>query len=120
MQYILFLLLILSSPSCSEVIEPSKVDSPSIIPDWVMGKWQFKDDKGSQTTVTLYPDGSAIGTDDAIGSWYYIDSNIHVIWTSGWMNLIQKNYRGYVKLGFAPGVSTDDPSTNESEATKLP
>jgi len=119
MHYIIFIILALMTVSCSEVIEPGKVDTPSIVPEWVIGDWQFTDDTGYKTTVILYPDGSAIGLDNTIGSWYYIDDTIHIVWTNGWMNLIKKHHQGYIKLGFSPGVATDDPSTNESEATKL-
>lgn len=97
------------------------IKKDSAVADWVMGTWQFTDDTDKETSVVLYPDGSAIGADGSIGSWYYSDGQIHLIWTSGWMDLIQKNWAGgYEKTGYAPGNSTDGPSTNNSKATKLP
>ncbi len=89
------------------------------IADWVMGKWQYTDDTGKSTTVVLYPDGSALASDQSIGSWFYMDNTIHIIWDSGWQDLIEKNYgSGYKKLGFAPGVATSSSPSNTSEAVK--
>lgn len=129
-QSLLFLLPLVVLSACSdgndsEKIDPTKdietIKKDSAVADWVMGTWQFTNDNDKQTTVVLYPDGSAIGSEGGIGSWYYYDRQIHIIWTSGWMNLIQKAWGGgYEKTGYAPGDPTDGPSTNKSTATKLP
>ena len=90
------------------------------IASWVQGKWQYTDDKGKSVTVALYPDGSAIASDESIGSWYFIDKTIYIVWDSGWQDLIQPNYgSGYTKKGFAPGVATSASPSNTSEASKV-
>jgi hypothetical protein len=115
--------------ACSDVNNSGKVDDKKdldaierdiVVADWVLGTWKFNDDNDKETSVVLYPDGSAIGTNGDIGSWYY-DGEIHLIWTNGWMNLIKKGWSGgYEKTGYAPGDSTDGISTNKSKAIKLP
>lgn len=118
LKYLIYFLLLAFSPACSEMSESNS--SGGSIAEWVMGKWQYNDDNGKSVTVTLYPDGSAIGSDGAIGSWYYIDNTVYIPWDSGWQNIIQKNYgSGYTKKGFAPGVATSASATNTSEAIKL-
>lgn len=109
------LIVLAFSASCSE-----SNASGGKVADWVMGKWQYTDDKDNKTTVTLYPDGSAIAADESIGSWYYIDKTIYIVWDSGWQDLIEEKYGGgYKKLGFGPGVATSATPTNTSEAAKV-
>ncbi len=118
MKYFIYFLLLAFSPACSEMSESNA--SGGKIADWVIGKWQYTDDTDQSITVTLYPDGSAIGSNESIGSWYFIDKTIYIIWGSGWQNLIEKNYSsGYKKLGFAPGVATSETPSNTSEAIKV-
>ena len=118
MKFLLFILLTVMSTSCSEVVDPNNAKQEVFVADWAIGKWQYLDDKGVKTVVTLYPDGSALGSDQSIGSWFFVDNEIHIVWTNGWQDLIRKGI-DYQKLGFAPGVATTDFPTNRSEALKL-
>lgn len=105
---------------CSDILDPGKVLSETAIPEWVYGKWQYNDDKGKQTTVTIFRDGSALGIDNTIGSWYYIEGGLYIVWMDGWTDVIVKDGGDYKKKGFAAGSATDGPPTNTSPAVKLP
>lgn len=123
MKYLLFILLAVVPVGCSEFTDPDEVKAQTFVPDWVFGKWQYNDNEGKSVVITIYADGSALGNvlsnDDAIGSWFFIDGSLHITWTNGWTDLIEKR-DGYTKLGFAPGVATSDVPTNRSKAEKLP
>lgn len=117
MRYLLIFLLAVMSIACSEITEPSEAKPKSLVPPSVIGKWQYDSDEnnGQKITVTLYPDGSALGSDQSIGSWFY-DGDIHIVWMNGWQDLIKKERE---KLGYAPGVATSDFPTNRSTAVKV-
>ena len=101
------------------LVEPGKVLSETSVPNWVYGKWNYNDDKGKQTTVSIFEDGSALGIDNTIGSWYYIEDRLYIVWMNGWTDVITKDGSGYKKLGFKAGSPTDGPPTNTSPAQKL-
>lgn len=123
MKYFLLIFLAVLPVGCSEFTNPDSAKAQTLVPDWVFGKWQYNDSEGKSVVVTIYSDGSALGdvlsNDDAIGSWFYTDGSLHIVWTNGWTDLIEKN-GDYKKLGFAPGVATTDVPTNRSKAEKLP
>lgn len=117
MKYLIYFFLCALSPACAEMQESNA--SGGSVAAWVMGTWQYNDESGKSTTVVLYPDGSALGSNGGIGSWYFIDQTIYIVWDSGWQDLIEKNYAsGYTKKGFAPGIATSAFPTNTSEAVK--
>lgn len=89
------------------------------IADWVLGKWQYQNDKEKTAIVTLYPDGSALGDDGSIGSWYFFDRDLSIVWISGWVDVIVKDGESYIKKGYAPGIPTSSAASNESKATKV-
>ncbi|MBA3602948.1 MAG: hypothetical protein H0W50_04765 [Parachlamydiaceae bacterium] len=118
MKYFISFMLLAFFPGCSQMSESNA--SGGKIADWVIGKWQYTDDKDKSTTVVLYPDGSAIGSDESIGSWYFIDKTVYIVWDTGWQDLIEKNYgSSYKKLGFAPGIATSTTPSNTSDAVKV-
>lgn len=123
LKYLLFALLAIMPVGCSEFTDPNSAKPQSIVPEWVYGKWQYTNNDGKSVVVTIYSDGSALGNilsnEDAIGSWFFIDGTLHIVWTNGWTDLIEKG-NGYTKLGFAPGVATSDVPTNRSKAEKMP
>lgn len=105
---------------CSNIVEPGKTESEIDAPHWPLGQWQMEDDKQQNTVVTLYPDGSALATSGTIGSWYITEDQLYILWMDGWMNVIHKGWDGsYVKMGFAPGVSSDSTPNNKSKAVKI-
>lgn len=123
MKYLLFMLLAVMPVGCSEFTDPNNANQ-TFVQDWVYGKWQYDNNEGKSIVVTVYPDGSVLGNNilgnnDAIGSWFFIDGTLHIIWLNGWTDLIEKK-NGYTKLGFAPGVPTSDVPTNRSKAEKIP
>lgn len=124
MKYLLFPVLAILTVGCSEFTDPKEADVHAIVPQWVTGQWQYDNNDGKSATVTVYPDGSVLGSnllgnDDAIGSWFFIDGTLHIVWTNGWTDLIEKG-TGYIKLGFPPGVATTDVPANRSKAEKIP
>lgn len=124
MKYLLFLLLGILPLGCSEFTNPKEAKVQAIAPEWVFGKWQYDNNDGKSIIVTIYSDGSALSNNilssgDAIGSWFFIDGTLHIVWTNGWTDLIEKR-NGYTKLGFAPGIPTSDVPTNRSKAEKIP
>lgn len=122
MFYLLFALLVVIPTGCSEFTDPKEAKTQAIVPDWVFGKWQYQDNSKKDVTVTIYSDGSALGNilsnEDAIGSWFFIDGTLHIVWTNGWTDLIIQR-DGYTKLGYAPGIPTSDVPTNRSKAEKI-
>jgi hypothetical protein len=123
-KYLAFIFLAILPIGCSEFTDPGNAKAPTVVQEWVYGKWQYDDHDGKSVVVTIYPDGSVLGNnilsqDDAIGSWFFIDGTLHIVWMSGWTDLIEKK-DGYTKLGFAPGVATSDVPTNRSKAVKVP
>lgn len=124
MKYLLFLLLAVGSAGCSEFTDPSEAKIRAVAPEWVLGKWKYDTNDGKSIEVTIYADGSVLSNNilssgDAIGSWFFIDGTLHIVWMNGWTDLIEKR-DGYTKLGFAPGIPTSDVPTNRSKAEKLP
>lgn len=124
MKYLLLLLLAVGSSGCSNFTDPNEAKVRAVAPEWVFGKWQYNNNDGKSIEVTIYSDGSVLSNDilsngDAIGSWFFIDETLHIVWMNGWTDLIEKR-DGYTKLGFAPGIPTSDVPTNRSKAEKLP
>src|SRR5688572_26163546 len=111
---ILLSILILSS--CSDIVDSGSYESETRVPSWIVGNWKLIDENGNPTNVILYQDGSVLGTNDTIGSWYYIDGYLYINWMSGWVDVIHQEGNGYKKSGFAPGVAIDSPPTNQSKA----
>lgn len=108
--------------SCSDIENPEKAESSFFVPSWAAGKWEYlgdKSDKGGNITVTVYNDGSVIGSDDSIGSWFYADGGLYITWMDGWIDVIQEKGSGFIKRGFAPGIATDLTPTNHSDAVKV-
>lgn len=114
----LFLLSLLLLASCSDTIEPGKAESAVYIPDWAQGVWHYKNKENQSIKVTLYPDGSALGSDRSIGQWYFTHGGLYIVWTDGWTDMIEKDGSSFIKYGFAPGVATDDSASNQSPARK--
>ena len=124
MKYFLFLLLLAGQVGCSAFTDPNEAKTPAVAPEWVFGKWQYDNNEGKNIEVTIYSDGSVLSNNilsngDAIGSWFFIDGTLHIVWMNGWTDLIEQR-NGYTKLGFAPGIPTSDVPTNRSKAEKMP
>lgn len=105
--------------ACSDITKPGETESKIDAPQWPLGQWRLEDDKAQSTIVTLYPDGSALATSGTIGSWYFAENQLYILWMDGWMNVIRKERDGYAKMGFAPGVASDSTPSNQSKAVKI-
>lgn len=111
--------LLLLIAGCSDITDPEKLESEVFVAPWAVGEWMLQNDKGEKVIVTIYPDGSVIGNDNSIGSWFFVREDLYITWMSGWIDLIQNKGSHYEKYGYAPGASLDLKSTNQSEAIKV-
>lgn len=114
-----FVLLSFLLCGCPDVLSPGKTESEFYLAPWVIGKWKTRDESGVSITLTLLPDGSALGSNEAIGSWYFLETRVYINWVSGWIDVIEKQGNGFVKLGFAPGKPSDGTPTNRAPAEKI-
>lgn len=105
--------------SCETVTEPGKAESSFWVADWVVGSWRYEGNHLKEVEVQLYQDGSSLSNEGDIGSWYFVEHRVYITWMSGWVDVIQQQRGQFVKTGFKPGKTTDDPPTNKSTATKL-
>ncbi len=104
---------------CSDITDPEKLESEVYIAPWAVGEWVIVNDKGNKITITIYPDGSVIGSDESIGSWFFVEKYLYITWMSGWVDMIKQQEGHYEKYGYEPGTPTDLKPTNQSEAIKV-
>jgi hypothetical protein len=72
-----------------------------------------------QSNVNV-PSGDNFASIDAMGSWYFSDGRLYIMWMNGWTTVIaQQGENRYSKYGYAPGVSTDSSPTDSSAAEKI-
>src|ERR1700722_8862583 len=103
---------------CSDIENPEKLETEVYIAHWAEGEWLLQNDKGEKVLVTIYPDGSVLGNNDSIGSWFFVERDLYITWMSGWIDLIQNKGSHFEKYGYAPGVPTSATPSNHSEAIK--
>lgn len=108
-----------SKQANSSAQENSKKSSPNNATDWIVGQWRYSNRDGQPLDVSLYPDGSALSNQGGIGSWYYIDKRVYIVWMDGWTDTLKKYGLGYRQEGYAPGIATDFPPSNSSPAEKV-
>ncbi len=115
----LLLALMSTAIGCTGSDNPEKYEKEFFVPAWAEGTWQYNSSEGKKIEVTLYNDGSALGSDDSIGSWYSVEDRVYITWMNGWTDMLKQKGGGYEKLGFAPGVAVDATPTNTSAADKI-
>jgi hypothetical protein len=112
------LVSLVSCSSDAPTIETKKTSVPKTLGDWAKGSWRYDGNDGVNVSVQLYPDGSALSNQGGIGSWYFIDNHINILWMDGWTDQLIKSGSEYIKKGYAPGQSSDGSPTNHSTAVK--
>lgn len=92
-----------------------------------LGVFEVKDDDGDVFNILILPDGKAItnwykgetGARGEFGDWVVEDDHINLSYDSGWKDVILKNDEGYLKLGYAPGITLNDQPSNQGQAEKV-
>lgn len=92
-----------------------------------LGVWQAKDDDGDVFNIIIMPEGKAVtnwfkgeaGSRGEFGDWTVEDGAIRLIYDSGWKDVLIKNDEGYLKLGYAPGITFNDQPSNQDMAEKV-
>jgi len=111
--------LLILTAGCSDITNPEKAESEVFVAPWAEGEWEIQNDKGEKITITIYPDGSVLGSDNSIGSWFFVEQYLYITWMSGWVDMIKKQDGHYEKFGYEPGTPTNLKATNQSEAIKI-
>ncbi len=114
-----FVCLLFLTVGCSDITDPQKLESKVFVAPWAEGEWVIQNDKGEKITITIYPDGSVLGSDNSIGSWFFVEEYLYLTWMDGWVDMIKKQDNHYEKFGYEPGTPTDMKATNQSEAIKI-
>ncbi len=114
-----FTCLLVLTAGCSNTTDPEKLESEVFVAPWAEGEWEIQNDKGEKITITIYPDGSVLGSDSSIGSWFFVEQYLYLTWMDGWVDMIKKQDNHFEKFGYEPGTSTDSKATNQSEAIKI-
>ncbi len=92
------------------------------------GVFAVKDDDGEIFDILIFPDGKAItnwykgetGARGEFGDWVREDDHINLSYDSGWKDVILKNEEGgYLKYGYAPGITLNDQPSNQGTAQKV-
>jgi hypothetical protein len=104
---------------CSDITDPEKLESKVFVAPWAVGEWEIQNDKSEKITITIYPDGSVLGSDKSIGSWFFVEKDLYITWMDGWMDMIKWQDGHYEKFGYEPGTPPDLKATNQSEAIKI-
>ncbi|MBI3924212.1 MAG: BMP family ABC transporter substrate-binding protein [Armatimonadetes bacterium] len=85
-----------------------------------LGRWLIHHTDGTPIRVTVRSDGTC-ASDWAAGEygvWRFQDDRLFLVWTDGWLDVIQRSGEGFEKRGWGPGIPRDDPPTNLNRAEK--
>jgi predicted Zn finger-like uncharacterized protein len=88
------------------------------------GRWQILDDQGNPATIVTLTDkmdARKSNAPDATGKWELVGNEARITWSDGWKDILRPQGDGKVnKLGFPPGTSWDNPTTDTHRAVKIP
>ncbi|MGQ0671938.1 MAG: hypothetical protein ACT4N2_03530 [Hyphomicrobium sp.] len=112
------------NPNFSNVVRAGMFAMMISGPAWAAsefeGVWKVTDTTGKAYEITLAPDGSANGTQEAgqAGTWKAEGEAVVIEWKSGWTTKISKSDGGYVKTAFKKGEGDGKPGKS-SPAEKV-
>jgi len=114
-------------PTPDQVAEQEAATAPKTPADEFIGAWAVKDDDGEVFNIIIMPEGKAItnftkgesGVRGEFGEWVLEDDHIRLHYDSGWKDILAQSEDGYLKLGYAPGITLNDQPSNEDKAEKI-
>lgn len=88
-----------------------------------LGKWEVGDGAGSNFTIALREDGSALRTMSGFqherGHWQYVNGEAQITWNDGWHDCIRKDGAWYKKYAYSEGKTFHDRPDNVTNARNL-
>lgn len=82
------------------------------------GLWWVAHGDGAPLQIRLYPDGRAWSDYPANnpGKWRVEGDTMICRWADDWKEVFVPSGKGFQKLGYRPGVSVEQPPSNQSKA----
>lgn len=114
-------------PTPEQVAEEQKEAEPQAPVSEFTGVFAVEDDDGDIFNILILPGGKAItnwfkgesGARGEFGDWVREDDHINISYDSGWKDVILKNEEGYLKFGYAPGITLNDQPSNQGAAERV-